>query len=78
MVRFMLRPAAVAAALLLSPILAQARVVAIGIAKSNNHVYAWHDDRMVTAGSPTDFELHRKADAYGLGYPAGGYRPPGE
>lgn len=66
MVRFMLRPAAVAAALLLSPMLAQARVVAIGIAKSNNHVYAWHDDRTVTAGSPTDFELHRKADAYGL------------
>ncbi|HSX59580.1 MAG TPA: hypothetical protein VLF18_05230 [Tahibacter sp.] len=66
MSRFIARPALLAAALLASPLAAQAKVVAIGMAKSDNHVYAWHDDRSVTSGSLADFELHRKAATYSL------------
>lgn len=66
MFRFISHPAVIAAALLLSPLMAQAKVLAIGIAKSDNHVYAWHDDRVVTSGSPADFEQYRKAETYGL------------
>ena len=48
---------------------AEARIVGIGIAKSNDHVYAWNDDGMVTSGNSGDFEKYHHA--YPCQLPAG-------
>jgi hypothetical protein len=50
----------------LSPAAAQAKVVGIGIAKSNSHVYAWFDDGTVSSGTSSNFAFYTHPVAFSL------------
>ncbi len=41
-------------------------VVGIGIAKSNNHIYAWYDDGTLSSGTALDFTHHNVNESYSV------------
>lgn len=46
--------------------IAAPRIVGIGIAKSDDHIYCWFDDGVVTSGNSSDFEKYRHPYPYTL------------